>query len=52
MTHKPTGNVRVQNDTPASTLSHFSSAYFLSIGIQVTTVTTNRGYNCLITCLY
>lgn len=52
MTHKPTGHVRVQNGTPASTVSHFSLAYFLCIGIQVTTVTRNRGYNCLITCLY
>lgn len=52
MTRKPTGHVKVQKSTPASTLSHFSFAYFLSIGTHVTRVTTNRGYNCLIAYLY
>lgn len=52
MHHKFTGHVCIWNCTSASILAHFSLAYFLIVGIQVITTTTNRGFNCLITCLY
>lgn len=51
MNHKLSGHISIWNCTSASTPPHFSLAYFLIVGIQVSRATTNRGYNCLITCL-